>query len=278
MRQRKFLQARDMAALRCYVQHQACWLNTLAAFCGPRDVPELTRGAIRNHLGREQADVMVLFGGSILQGGKVLAQAMREGVAEKYIIVGGEGHTTQALREQMHRACPDICTDHLPEAEIFAAYLHRENMTADFLETKSTNCGNNITNLLELLHENNVPHASMILVQDASMQRRMAAGLLRHAPDCRIISYAAYQAVFEEQGGQLVLRSDAWGMWQADRYISLLMGEIPRLRDDETGYGPCGQGFIAHVEIPDEVETAFQNLRCFLGDYTRPANPAYATK
>ena len=32
------------------------------------------------------------------------------------------------------------------------------------------------------------------------------------------------------------------------------MGEVPRLRDDEHGYGPLGRGFIAHVDVPDEVE------------------------
>lgn len=47
------------------------------------------------------------------------------------------------------------------------------------------------------------------------------------------------------------------GMWESDRYINLLMGEIPRLRDDENGYGPAGKGFIAHVDIPENVEKPF---------------------
>ena len=32
-------------------------------------------------------------------------------------------------------------------------------------------------------------------------------------------------------------------MWDMDRYVNLLMGEIPRLRDDGNGYhlfSPCG--------------------------------------
>ena len=28
------------------------------------------------------------------------------------------------------------------------------------------------------------------------------------------------------------------GLWTKDRFIDLIMGEIPRLRDDENGYGP----------------------------------------
>lgn len=45
---------------------------------------------------------------------------------------------------------------------------------------------------------------------------------------------------------------------------SLALGEIPRLRDDENGYGPRGRGFIAHVDIPEAVEAAWRRLadRC----------------
>ncbi len=38
-------------------------------------------------------------------------------------------------------------------------------------------------------------------------------------------------------------------------------GELPRLRDDATGYGPCGRDFIAHVDIPQDVEQAWQQLK-----------------
>ncbi|STD42197.1 Uncharacterised protein [Edwardsiella tarda] len=48
--------------------------------------------------------------------------------------------------------------------------------------------------------------------------------------------------------------------------MSLLLGEIPRLRDDAQGYGPRGRDFIAHVDLPDEVEAAFQRLASMLGE------------
>lgn len=50
-------------------------------------------------------------------------------------------------------------------------------------------------------------------------------------------------------------------MWDMVRYFNLLIGEIPRLSDDENGYGPNGKGFIAHVEIPIDVRIAFDELR-----------------
>lgn len=46
-----------------------------------------------------------------------------------------------------------------------------------------------------------------------------------------------------------------------ERYLSLVLGELPRLRDDVNGYGPAGRDFIAHVEIPDEIEAAWNILR-----------------
>lgn len=236
-------------------------INTLGGFLGMRDVPELSARAIHDLTGRERADVMVLFGGSILAGGDVLARAMQDHVADKYIIVGGEGHTTPALRERVHALYTDFDTAGLPESRVFSGYLERKyGLKPDFIECESTNCGNNITNLLRLMYEHGVPHSTVILSQDASMQRRMDAGLRLHAPETRIINYATYRANVIVRDGALAYSDEIAGMWNIERYASLLISEIPRLRDDADGYGPQGKGFIAHVDVPDEVETAFDVL------------------
>ena len=41
-------------------------INILGKFCGKRDVAELTSEQLQNKYGITQADVMVLFGGSIM--------------------------------------------------------------------------------------------------------------------------------------------------------------------------------------------------------------------
>lgn len=97
-------------------------INILGSFCGKRDVEELTRKALLDRYGFSQADVMVLFGGSILCGGDVLASAMEENVAKKYVIVGGEGHTTETLRERVRQEFPDIEITGKAEAEVFSEY------------------------------------------------------------------------------------------------------------------------------------------------------------
>jgi len=255
-------------------------INTLARFCGKRDIPELTPEALQKAYGILQADVMVLFGGSILCGGDVLAQAMKNRIAKTYVIVGGAGHTTQTLRDNMHREFPRIETYSLPEARIFANYLRfRYGLEPDYLECDSTNCGNNITNLLKLLKENGVSFQSIILTQDATMQHRMEAGLRKFADaDVQIINYAAYRAKVIADGDSLTYEVPVWGMWDVERYLSLLMGEIPRLSDDENGYGPRGKGFIAHVDIPPEVRVAFEELKQDYASLVREANPLYASK
>lgn len=253
-------------------------INTLGRFCGKRDLPALTRDALREAYGISRADVMVLFGGSILCGGDVLAEAMQNNLAETYVIVGGAGHTTETLRKKMHAAYPEIETDGLPEAKVFEAYLeYRYGLKADFLECESTNCGNNITFLLRLLEEKHIPYSSIILAQDATMQRRMEAGLRKYAPDARIINYAVYAAQVAAAPGGLVYENEIRDMWDMERYITLLMGEIPRLCDNADGYGPKGKDFIAHVDIPEDVMEAFGRLKKEYGGMIREANPLFAS-
>ena len=59
--------------------------------------------------------------------------------------------------------------------------------------------------------------------------------------------------------------------------MTLLMGEIPRLSDDENGYGPKGKDYIAHVDIPEKVEQAFLELKQVYGSMVREANPRFAS-
>lgn len=255
-------------------------INILGRFCGKRDVETLTADCLQERYGWRRAGVMVLFGGSIISGGDVLAEAIKNGIAENYVIVGGAGHTTDTLRQKVHEDCPSIITDGLPEAEVFNRYLEvMYGLKADYLETQSTNCGNNITYLLDLLKQYGIAFRSIILSQDATMQRRMDAGLRKYiSDDATVINYASYKAEVTVKNGQLAYSEKIHGMWDMDRYVNLLMGEIPRLADDAEGYGPKGKDFIAHVDIPEEVRTAFEELRERYSGEIRKANPLYASK
>ncbi len=255
-------------------------VNVLSLFLGMRDIDSLTQEALAERYGFSQADVMVLFGGSILSGGDEMAAAIREGVAKTCVIAGGEGHTTETLRARMKDEHPEIDTDGLSEAGCFQNYLKSVyGVEADYLETESSNCGSSITNLLELLGRNNIDWKSIILIEDATKQRRMDAVMRKYAPSDRtVINYASYRATAVPMLREIIYLNPPHGMWRFERFVNLLMGEIPRLRDDEGGYGPKGRNYIAHVDIPRDVEEAFSFLQSVYGSAVREAGPRCRTK
>lgn len=253
-------------------------INILGKFCGKRDINELTSGELERKYGIRQVDVMVLFGGSILCGGDIFAQAIKDNIAKKYFIVGGAGHTTETLRQRVSRDYPSIQTMNLTEAEMFNNYIEfKYGVKADYLECNSTNCGNNITYLLDLLKQNHIRFDSIILSQDATMQYRMEAGLRKYvSAKTMIINFAVYSANVILKDSELVYETEIYGMWDIDSYVNLLMGEIPRLTDNADGYGPKGRDFIAHIDIPQNVLEAFDELKKEYGSKVREANSKYA--
>lgn len=130
---------------------------------------------------------------------------------------------------------------------------------------------------MDLIKEKHIPFTSIILAQDATMQRRIEAGLRKYVKDMEIISFATYRTTVVIKKAELGFQEEIHGMWNLERYLTLLMGEIPRLSDNPEGYGPKGKDFIAHVEIPPEVEKAFSELKLHYADKVREANPLYAS-
>jgi uncharacterized SAM-binding protein YcdF (DUF218 family) len=247
-------------------------VNTLVDFCARRDVDALTRDAVEEAAGG-RVDVAILFGGSILAGGDLFATAITGGIAARFLIVGGQGHSTDALYDAVreHLGWEDVAGQ--PEAALFQRYLReRHGVEADLLETESTNCGTNVEYALALLAAERIAHQRLVLVQDASMQLRMDACFRLHAPDARLVNFAAHRTRVSESG----YVSPPLGMWARDRYVSLLLGKIPRL--SPTGYGPAGHGFIAHVDIPDAVRAAHSALEAAGVGSTRVADPRWASR
>lgn len=267
--------------------------NTIARWLGVRDVHALTRVALRCEEGipEGKADLFVLFGGGVTGSVDVLAGAIQMGVARRYAIVGGRGHSTYWLDQAMERELPTRddarCTRPRPgiesEAEMLAALLEkRHGLHVDLLETLSTNCGNNITYLFDLLDEVGLQPKSVILCQDATMQRRMDATWRRQAQDreafarTRLVNWASYRAELTWRDGCLAWAHAPEGIWEVDRYLDLLLGEVVRLSDDERGYGPRGSGFVVHVDVPDEVRQAAELIRASIGQDGRPPDARYA--
>lgn len=256
--------------------NKAADINQIATYLGMRDLSALSQEAVLAKIDQEQVDVCVLFGGSILAGSDIFAKAIQKQIARHYVIVGGNGHTTQILKEKMAPLLSNVNLADLSEAEIFQTYLKQKyNLKADFLETESTNCGNNITYLLALLEKEKISYNSILLMQDATMMRRMVATMKKYAPNKNILAYATYKAEVTERSKKLAFVRKIPGMWTMKQYLQLLMGEIPRLRDDENGYGPKGRNYLAHVAIPTTIEESFSHLTKDYPNLIRKANPAF---
>lgn len=201
----------------------------------------------------DHVDLMLLFGGCLPSGWDQAAAAVKAGRVGTLMLVGGEGHTTDVLRRLV--GAPEGTL----EADLMTAHLEREHgIDRVLLERASTNCGTNVTLARDLALEHGLGPRTVALVQDPTMQRRMDAVVRQEWPDVVAVNRPA---------------PDGRDTWPRERWVALVVGEVPRLRDDEQGYGPRGRGFLAHVEVPDEVESAYAALLDAHPDWGRAAAP-----
>jgi uncharacterized SAM-binding protein YcdF (DUF218 family) len=250
-------------------------LNILGDFLAKRDIDFLTKKALIERYGIEKADLLILLGGSIAHGCEVAGKAFLDGIAKQLMIVGGEGHTTPFLRSVITEKYPNILTKNRMEADIIADFFHEKYALSkdDFwIEKESTNCGENALFALKLAKEKGICPRTVILMQDSSMQLRMDATFRKEWREWKteFIGYASYRAHIIIENNQMIFADNPlWGMWSLERYITLLLGEIPRLHDTPSGYGPNGKNYILHIDIPNEVIQAFEDLKIYYGKYIR---------
>lgn len=185
------------------------------------------------------------------------------------LISGGIGHSTSFLYEAIaqHPRYHEIAQAGEPEATLLADIAHRfwqiprERIV---VEDQSTNCGENASFTRRALEEKGIAFARATVVQDPTMQRRTMATFARVwqgvTPAPHWLSYPGYIPQLKNTATGVDYCQPAVGLWSVDRYLSLILGELPRLRDNAQGYGPQGKGFIVHVDIPAEVEAAWLHL------------------
>ena len=104
------------------------------------------------------------------------------------------------------------------------------------------------------------------------MQKRIHASFQKEwaEENVTLISFAAFVPHVTQKNGELYFEDDSiWGLWSMEHFLSLILGEIPRLYDDENGYGPNGRGFISHVEVPAEILEAYERVQKVYGTFNR---------
>lgn len=250
------------------IQHS---VNEIAKFLAARDIDSLDSKALKKSVGLKKVEVLVLLGNSIPYTIKCAVDAYKNNLCDKILINGGIGHSTEILRNEIRKDERFNCIETLnrAEADIFFDIMTkiynipRENI---IVENQSTNCGDNALKAITLLDKLNISYSSLLLIQDPTMQLRTYASFLKYTDNkkVKIINYAPFIPIINNN--LKLINTDIDGIWNEQRYLELIMGEIPRLKDDVNGYGPCGKNFIAHVNVPKEIEEQYNRLISLVND------------
>lgn len=216
-----------------------------------------------------QADLVVLAGNAVIPAIDAACR-LASALAVPLLISGGIGHSTTFLYAAIaqHPRYNKVRTTGKAEATILAE-IAREFWSVPperlLVEDQSTNCGENARFSAAMIQHHPLAVKRGIVVQDPTMQRRTMATfarIYRDKPDAPAwTSHPGIVPQLQNSDDGLVFRGGGEGLWPVERYLSLVLGELPRLRDDINGYGPLGRDFIVHVDIPAEVEAAWQILR-----------------
>lgn len=251
-------------------------INTVSRFISQEDIPDLRK--------IEPVDTIILCVCSVLLSSETVFEIIQErpGITKTLVLCGGIGHSTTFIYEAVARhhkfssIAPEI--QGLPEAQVLLAVFNRffaPGFTAEqpppriLAEDRSVTCHTNAGETRKLLEANNVPTpVSVVVVQDPTMVRRTVACFEKVyenlADPPKFVGCPVFVPLVGPGGdGKLTWTAPDIApelMWDMDRFLNLVMGEYPRLRDDENGYGPKGNHSIVHVDIPSEVEEAWKRL------------------
>jgi len=235
-------------------------LNRVAAFLA---LDDFSQGGVG-----DDADLIVLAGNSIPTVSDGAFRLARERKLP-LLITGGIGHATAYLMAALavHPVYRALAGRDRTEADALKRIaVECWHLPADgvLTENASTNCGENAAFSKRLLAAHGLKPRRIVLVQDPLMQRRTDASFRRAwkgsvLPD--ICNWPVLVPRLEKTNEAVAYAQDLpAGLWPLDRFVSLILGEIPRLRDNAEGYGPKGRGFIVSVFIPTAVEAAYACL------------------
>ena len=216
-----------------------------------------------------RADAVILAGNAVIP---VIDAAFD--IASRHhlplVISGGIGHSTPFLYHAVasHPQYNLTPTTGQTEAAILADIARRfwGIPASDIIvEDQSTNCGENARFTLDVLCSQGMNLTTALVMQDPTMQRRTMATFARVSEGCATaphwLSYPGFTPELINSRDGLAFLSPTDGLWPVERYLSLILGEVPRLRDDAQGYGPAGRNFIVHVDFPHHVAQAWQVLQ-----------------
>jgi uncharacterized SAM-binding protein YcdF (DUF218 family) len=207
----------------------------------------------------EAIDVIVLCGSEVVRTVDLACSWLLKCPNAPIVITGGFGHSTPLLHDAVSgnrealQAMEGVNFWDRSESAIFRLLMLANGIEPEriTIEEKSTNCGGNASESLKVILEKFPAAKNVLVIQDPSMTRRTYHTFRHHYLPHGLNVYCTtlhadptYRRTFHIK----------------ERFLSLLLGEIPRLVDDENGYGPKGKGFLEHCDVPVEVLEAHKFL------------------
>ncbi|ALS00362.1 hypothetical protein ATZ33_02900 [Enterococcus silesiacus] len=209
-------------------------------------------------------DLAILAGNSLPYLADELIRLYEQGVVSQFMLVGGIGHATVFLQRNFKKMGVDV--HYKSETDMYLDYfklkygLDKERFIT---ENTSTNSGENARFSLKVVEAAGLAPKKVLLLEDPILQRRIKATFEKEwqETDTVFTNYVP-RIPFVKAVGESVLfeNSQLNGLWDKEYFLSLVLGEIPRLRDDKNGYGPNGSNYIGTVNIPESVEQSYEKL------------------
>lgn len=235
---------------------------------------DLRRGEIQARLGKAQFDVVAVFGNQVLATVERACSLWKAGLASCLLFSGGVGHSTPALYANIRAsrsfgplADSGEVVPTMTEAEMMSALAIsgcKVPASAILIENRSTNTGENARFSWELLRARMPGFRELVVIQDPVMQRRTLLTLrqtLRDVPQApALFSHAVFVPETSTAGFLTPRSAPDPAPWNPARFVSLVLGEVERLRNDERGYGPRGRGFIPAEDVPADVLASYESV------------------
>lgn len=183
----------------------------------------------------EKCDCILGMGCHDIKVAEYAAFLYHKGYADKIIFTGGYGKITKQLWKK-------------PEAEKFAFVamnlgVPKENI---YIETESTNTGDNLKFVKELIQKQGLSIDSFLIVHKPYAERRIYAAFQALMPDKRCI-VTSFNLSFEEYMEQ---QSE----FLREETIHLMVGDLQRIKVYPK------YGWQVEQEIPSDVEEAYHQL------------------
>jgi uncharacterized SAM-binding protein YcdF (DUF218 family) len=180
-----------------------------------------------------KSDCILTLGSHDTRVAERAASLYHEGWAPLLIFAGGLGRLTEGMWSE-------------PEAELFARIAVEKGVPKEaiLIENKSTNTGENILLVQELLKAKALNPHSFIVVQKPYMERRSYATFAKNWPGKHFV-VTSPQIIFEDYPTAEI---------PLEQVINIMVGDLQRIKVYPE------KGFQVYQEIPDSVWQAYERL------------------